>query len=72
MTQQLPKLNQVEEMLIARAQVYVEAKRIRDHQYQCTYGSYCILCFMNNTTKLYAVASLASWPSFVAAESVFR
>lgn len=32
----LPKLSQVQEMLIARAHVHVEAKRIRGHQYQYT------------------------------------
>ena len=30
----LPKLSQVEEILIARAHVHVEAKRIRGHHYQ--------------------------------------
>jgi len=34
--QHLPKPNQVEEILIARAQVHVEVKWIRGHQYQCT------------------------------------
>lgn len=33
--QHLSKLNKVEEILIVRAQVHVEAKWIRGHQYQC-------------------------------------
>jgi ATP-dependent DNA helicase PIF1 len=46
----LPKLSQAEEMLIARAHVHVEAKRIRGHQ--CQYTRHAV-CFMNNTTKFY-------------------
>jgi hypothetical protein len=46
----LPKLSQAEEMLIARAHVHVEVKRVRGHQYQYTGHT---VCFMNNTTKLY-------------------
>src|SRR5882762_6600057 len=46
----LPALSQVEEMLIARVHVHLEAKRIRGLQYQYTGHT---VCFMNNSTKLY-------------------
>jgi uncharacterized protein DUF6570 len=46
----LPKLRQVEDMLIARAHVHVEAKHARGYQYQYTGHT---VCFMNNTTKFY-------------------
>src|SRR5437762_13165059 len=46
----LPKLSQVEEMLISRAHVHLEARRVCGHQYQYTGHT---VCFMNNTTKLY-------------------
>ena len=46
----LPKLSQVEEMLISRAHVHLEARRVRGHQYQYTGHT---VYFMNNTTKLY-------------------
>src|SRR5437667_4500286 len=45
-----PGLSQAEEMLIARAHVHVEAKRVRGHQYQYTGHT---IYFMNNSTKLY-------------------
>ena len=46
----LPKLSQVEEMLISHAHVHLEARQVRSHQYQYTGHT---VCFMNNTTKLY-------------------
>ena len=46
----LPKLSQVEEMLISHTHVHLEARRVRGHQYQYTGHT---VCFMNNTTKLY-------------------
>ena len=46
----LPALSQVEEMLIARVHLHLEAKRIRGLQYQYTGHT---VCFMNNSTKLY-------------------
>ena len=46
----LPKLSQVEEMLISCAHVHLEARQVRGHQYQYTGHT---VCFMNNTTKLY-------------------
>ena len=46
----LPALSQVEEMLIARVHLHLEAKRIRGLQYQ--YTSHTV-CFMNDSTKLY-------------------
>ena len=50
MPERLPALSQVEEMLIARVYLHLEAKRIRGLQYQCTGHT---VCFMNNSTKLY-------------------
>src|SRR2546421_436297 len=46
----LPKLSQVEEILISRAHIYLEARWVRGHQYLYTGHT---VCFMNNTTKLY-------------------
>ncbi|KAN0068857.1 hypothetical protein V8E54_013026 [Elaphomyces granulatus] len=46
----LPALSQVEEMLIARVHLHLEAKRIRGLQYQYTGHT---VCFMNDSTKLY-------------------
>ena len=46
----LPKLSQVEEILISHAHVHLEARWVRSHQYQYTGHT---VCFMNNTTKLY-------------------
>ena len=46
----LPALSQVEEMLIARVHLHLEAKRIRGLRYQYTDHT---VCFMKNSTKLY-------------------
>jgi ATP-dependent DNA helicase PIF1 len=46
----LPELNDVEEMLIARAHVHVQVRQIRGQQYQ--YAGHTV-CFMQNTQKIY-------------------
>ena len=53
----LPKLSQVEEMLISHAYVHLEARWVHGHQYQYTGHT---VCFMNNTTKLYNTLPLLS------------
>jgi hypothetical protein len=50
MPSHLPTLSQIEEMLIARAYVYIEVKRIRGLQYQYTRHT---VCFINKSAKLY-------------------
>jgi hypothetical protein len=45
----LPELNDVEEMLIARAHVHVQVRQIRGQQYQ--YSGHTV-CFMQNTQKI--------------------
>jgi hypothetical protein len=45
----LPELNDVEEMLIARAHVHVQVRQIRGQQYQ--YSGHTV-CFKQNTQKI--------------------
>ena len=46
----LPKLTQIEEMVIARAHVHMVLKRVRGHQY--SYSGHCV-SFVQNNVKFF-------------------
>ena len=46
----LPKLTQIEEMVIARAHVHMVMKRVRGHQYR--YSGHCV-SFVQNNVKFF-------------------
>lgn len=53
----LPKLSQIEEMLIARVHHFVEVRQIRGQQYK--YRGY-IVNFLSHTSKIYNALSFAT------------